>query len=177
MILVISDDTNQNVGQNIYKELCNKKINADYISLSNLEIKPCYSCGGCTYKSYGKCIVRDDSDIILPKLLKAKVCLIVTPLMWGTYSHKTKRMLDKICVIGNRQYSVVRGELVKGIQGNIQRFYGVGIKDRCSTEEKSSFLKLLDENINIMNISGGSFVVDNAVSHSDISKIVGEISG
>jgi len=176
MITIISDDANQNIGQRIYKELCSKKIEVEYISISDADIKPCYSCGGCTYKTYGKCVVRDDGDKIYPKLISADVWLIVTPIMWGTYSYKTKRMVDKLCVIGDRHYSVVRGEIVKAMQGNIKKLYAVGIKDDCSTEEKSAFSKLVAENINIMNLSGGSFVVDSDVDDCDILKMAEEIS-
>lgn len=176
MITIISDDANQNIGQRIYKELCSKKIEVEYISISDTDIRPCYSCGGCTYKTYGKCVVRDDGDKIYPKLIGADVWLFVTPIRWGTYSFKTKRMLDKLCVIGDRHYSVVRGEIVKSMQGNIKKLYAVGIKDDCSTEEKFAFSKLVAENINIMNISGGSFIVDSDVGEGDTLKIAEEIS-
>lgn len=176
MITIISDDAKQNVGTRIYKELSSKNIDVEYISVSEAEVKPCYSCLGCTYKTYGKCVIRDDGDLIYPKLIAADKWLLVTPLMWGAYSHKTKRVLDKVAVIGDRHYYVKHKELVKGMQGNIKKFYAIGIKDDCSAEERNVFSDLVAENINIMNISGNSFVVNHDVSDSDILKISKEIS-
>lgn len=176
MIVILSDDAKQNVGMRIYKELCNKNIESEYISVSEAEVKPCLSCGGCTDKTYGKCVVRDDGDKIYPKLLKADIWILVAPLMWGSYSFKMKRVLDKVALIGDRHYFVKHGELVKKMNGNIKKFYGIGVKDNCNTKEKDVFSHLVAENINIMSIAGDSFVVDSDISDNDVLKITKEVS-
>jgi multimeric flavodoxin WrbA len=172
---MLCDDTNQDVGQRIYQELCSRKIEAEYISISNADIKPCYSCGGCTNKTYGRCVVRDDGDTIYPKLISSDVWLIVTPLMFGCYSFKTKRVLDKCGLIGDRHYYVIRGELVKKMQGKLRKIYAIGVMDDCSVDEKTLFTNLVAENTKIMNVLGGSFVVGSRISDVDISDLVKEI--
>jgi multimeric flavodoxin WrbA len=177
MIVIISDDEKQNVGLRIYKELSSKNIEVSYICASEADVKPCYSCDGCTDKTFGKCVVRDDGDKIYPKLLRADVWVFITPLMWGTYSFKTKRVIDKLAVIGNRYYYVKDKELVKGVQGNVKKIYAIGVKDYCSTKEENVFFGLVAENFNIMGITGNSFIVSHNVGDYDLSNIAKEVAG
>ncbi len=177
MITIISDDKEQKVGQRIREVLQRKGIETEYVSVSNADIKPCYGCGGCTYKTYGKCVIRDDTDEIFAKLIRSEVMLLVTPVTWGSYSYQIKKFMDKCAVIGDRHYYIVKGEIVKGIQGDIKRLYAVGVKEECSKEEKDTFRGLVAENINIMNINGNSCVIGNYPSDQDISDIIEGMAG
>lgn len=176
MITILSDDTSQMVGEQLYRNLCEKNVEAEYIAIGNLNVGPCYSCGGCTDKTYGKCIHRDDCDVIFPKLIHSDVMVIVTPVVWGSYSFKTKRVFDKCAVIGDRHYYVKNGELVKGKLGHIHGFYAIGVKNDCREEEQIIFKNLVAENIKIMNIKGNAYVVDQDVSGDYIDRIVEEMS-
>lgn len=160
----------------MYQGLCAKVVEAEYISIADVNVEPCYACGGCTDKTYGKCIVRDDGDRILSRLIRSDIMVLVTPVIWGSYSFKTKRVFDKCPVIGDRHYHVKNGELLKGMLGHNHYFYAIGVKDNCSEEEKDVFKNLVAENIKIMDINGNSYVVDNDDSEDIILKIVEEIS-
>lgn len=162
MITILSDHTRQEVGKRLDIKLRERKIATELISLTNLNVGPCYSCGGCTDKTYGQCIHRDDADIILPKLMRTDVLVMVTPVKWGSYSFKTKRVFDKCAVIGDRHYYCKNGELVKGSIGRIHTFVAIGVKDQWMDDEKSVFKNLVDENIKIMNIKGSVYMVDDS---------------
>jgi len=176
MITILSDDTNQNIGKRVYEGLCERDAEAEYISLDDVNVGPCFSCGGCTDKTYGKCIHRDDGDSIFGRLARSNIMVWVSPVTWGSYSFKTKRVLDKCALIGDRHYYVKNKELVKKMADNIQGFYGIGIKDHCSDEEKQTFENLVAENIKIMSVNGNAHVLGNNVSEECIMKIVEEIS-
>ena len=104
MILILSDDTSQKVGEKLLQNLKYKNMLVEMISVADRKVGPCYSCGGCIDITYGKCIHRDDADIIFPKLMHSDVMVMVTPVKWGNYSFKTKRVFDKCAVIGDRHY-------------------------------------------------------------------------
>lgn len=176
MITIISDDAKQDVGKQLFQEFLHKGINAEYISITDVNVKPCYSCGGCTYKTFGKCVVRDDGDWIYPKLIRSDKVLVVTPIAWGSYSFQTKRVMDKIALIGDRYYHVKKKEIVKSMQGDLKALYAVGIKDNCSKEEKEVFKGLVAENIKIMDIQGNYYVTNSKVDNNEIIKMVEEIS-
>jgi Multimeric flavodoxin WrbA len=137
MITILSDHTE--VGERLNKKLRDGKIETEFISLTDLDVGPCYSCGGCTDKTYGQCIHRDDADIILPKLMKTDVLVMVNPVKWGSYSFKMKRVFDKCAVIGDRHYYCKKGELVKGKIGRVHTLVAIGVKDQWKNDEKSAF--------------------------------------
>lgn len=176
MITILSDHTNQNVGEKLYAYLNKKSILSEFISVADLNVNPCYSCGGCTDKTYGKCIDRDDADRILPKLIHSEVMVIITPVKWGNYSFKTKRIFDKCAVIGDRHYYQKNGELVKGKIGNIRTFIAVGVKDQWLNGEKEAFQNLVAENIKIMNIKGRAYLIDNGSLDGCFEAIAKELS-
>ena len=99
MITILSDDTNQNIGKRVYEGLCKRDAEAEYISIDEVNVGPCFSCGGCTDKTYGECIHRDDGDWIFGRLVRSNIMVWVTPVTWGSYSFKTKRVLDKCALI------------------------------------------------------------------------------
>lgn len=175
MITIISDDEKQNIGHELLEELCEKGIAAEYVSLTGAEVEPCLNCAGCTYITHGKCVTRDDADWILPKLINSEVMLFVTPITWGSYSFRMKRLFDKCALIGDRYYYVKDKELVKRMQGKIKDLYVLGVKDNCSPKEASVFKSLVAENILIMSLDGGSYVVDNHTNKDLIRKIVEEM--
>jgi len=162
MVTILSDHTRQEVGERLDSKLRERKIATQFISLTDLNVGPCYSCGGCTDKTYGQCIHRDDADIILPKLMRTDVLIMVTPVKWGSYSFKTKRIFDKCAIIGDRHYYCKNGELVKGKIGQVHTFVAIGVKDQWRNDEKNVFKNLVEENIKIMNIKGSVYMVDDS---------------
>lgn len=173
MITILSDYTRQGIGERLERKLGERKIEAQLIALTDLQVEPCYSCGGCTNKTYGRCIHRDDADIILPKLMRTDVLVMVTAVKWGSYSFKTKRVFDKCAVIGDRHYYCKNGELVKGKIGRIHTFVAIGVKEEWVDQEKRAFKNLVEENIKIMNIRGRVYLVDDS-NISDCLETVAE---
>lgn len=172
MITILSDDKKQNLGKRLY-ELINKKgVETVYISSAGLNIKPCYSCGACSTKTYGRCILEDDMDPILRTLVRADKLILATPVTWGSYSADIKKILDRMAILGDSHYYVRKKELIKGMRCNMKSMYAIGVKDNCSSEERDDFCTLLQENVKIMNIQGKAFVVN---EQSELQSMVEEI--
>lgn len=160
MIAILSDDEKQNIGRNLYECLVSRGQEAEYISTAGLDIKPCYSCGSCSTKSYLKCAVKDDMEPILRRMIHAETWILVSPLTWGSYSSSLKKVLDRTCILGDTHYYVKKGELVKSMRCNVRRLFAVGVKDLCSEDERNAFSSLHHENITIMNVHGKALVAD-----------------
>ncbi|MEA4806358.1 MAG: NAD(P)H-dependent oxidoreductase [Acetobacterium wieringae] len=173
MITILSDYTRQEAGERLEQKLRERKIETELIAIADLYVDPCYSCGGCTNKTYGQCIHRDDVDIILPKLMRTDVLVMVTPVKWGSYSFKMKRIFDKCAVIGDRHYYCKNGELVKGKIGRVHTFLAIGVKAQWVDAEKRAFKNLVEENIKIMNIRGRAYLADDS-NLSDCLETVAE---
>jgi Multimeric flavodoxin WrbA len=89
MITIVADEGNGQIGAELFRELSRRDVEGEYISLEGVQVKPCISCGGCTYKTYGRCVTRDDGDWIYPQIIKADVLIFVTPITYGSYSLKS----------------------------------------------------------------------------------------
>jgi multimeric flavodoxin WrbA len=177
MITIIADENNCDIGRKLQEGFLTKHLESNFISLENVEVKPCYSCGGCTYKTYGECVFRDDDDWILRKIIKSDTLILVTPVTFGSYSFKVKRVFDKFGLIGDRHYQVINRELVKGgIQGELKNIFAVGVKDNCKLDEKAAFEALVRENLIITTALGKSYVVNTNISNETINRMVEEMS-
>lgn len=172
MITIISDDKKQSTGKRVFELMKSKGIDVEYISTVGLNVKPCYSCGGCSTKTHGKCVINDDMDAILRKLIRTDKLVLISPVTWGSYSSDIKKVFDRSSILGDAYYYAKKGELVKGMRSNIKQLFAIGVKANCREEEKEVFHKLIYENVKIMNISGNSFIVE---QESEILPVVEEI--
>ncbi len=161
MIVIIADEGKHQIGLELQQTLLTHGVQVEYISLENVNVKPCVSCGGCTYKTYGKCIVRDDGDWIYPKVIGAEAVFFVSPITFGSYSFKIKRVFDKFALIMDRHYMIEQNELVKaGMKGKQFKFFVLGMNENCLEEEIKVFKRLHQENIVITRGTGKVFIID-----------------
>ncbi len=134
MILIISDTDSEDIGRSLFDYYQNKGVSAKIISAGNRNIAPCYGCEGCTYKTYGTCVVRDDMDEILPEIMGADVLVFCSPLVWGGFSYDVKKIIDKLALVGDRFYRVRKGELTKGTISAMKKIAGVVWNNNPSTK-------------------------------------------
>lgn len=166
MITIISDDAYERP-QDTTREA--------YFNLRDMDIQPCYSCGGCTYKTYKKCVVRDDMDKVIPKLLISRSMIIITRVVFGGYSFAAKRMMDKFALVGDQHYHInSNGELVKGLKQNQStlNIYAIGIIDKGNDAQAATFKRLFRETINITGAHGDVYTATDTAAVNDLIKEV-----
>ena len=177
MITILADDSRHDAGKLIKQAIDTIGHEADYISLADVMVKPCLNCGACNYKSYSKCVFRDDDDCILSKIAKADAVIVVTPILFGGYSVKTKRVLDKLGLVMDRHYFVVKGELTKGgMPGRPFRYFAVGVQDTANEMESKAFCNLVHETITITRGKGKACTYIPGQSAHVLEEIVREAS-
>jgi len=157
MITVLADKIANDLGQSVYQKIIKTGRDIKYFDLENMEVGPCYSCGGCKGKTYGRCVVRDDADLILPYVLRSDTIIMFTSIVFGSYSFQAKRALDKLHLIA-RYYYYHDGELKRGKPSGI-KYYVIGIHDGVDMEDIQAFKQLVNENINILSWSGKAIVM------------------
>lgn len=176
MILIISDNKEENFGNQLYEYYKQKNEDVELVSVSNLDIKPCYACGACTQKTYLKCVVRDDMDNIIPLLMKCEKLIYTSPLIWGGFSYIIKKVVDKMALTGSVFYKEKNKELVKGTISNMKILIGIGITDNISDKERTSFKHLLKEIANIIDIKYLAKVFSNDFTVQDVEKLALEVN-
>lgn len=176
MIVIIADGREENIGRALYRYYKEKSEGVELVSVSGLDIKPCYGCDGCTYKTYGKCVVRDDMDSIVPKLMYGDTIIFTSPLVWGGFSYSVKKAIDKMALIGDRFYYVKNKELVKGTISNMKKIIGIGVGDKVSDQEQRTFENLIKEIGIILDIKYMGKVIHTAFTGEDVEKLAMEVS-
>ena len=87
------------VGDNFAKGLIRAGVQVEEIMLIKHKINHCLGCYTCWTKTPGKCVHRDDMDLILPKVKEADFIVIATPLYIFQVTGLVKDFLDRIIPI------------------------------------------------------------------------------
>ncbi|NLJ71215.1 MAG: flavodoxin family protein [Clostridiaceae bacterium] len=175
MIVIISDDSRGNWGMALEEAIIHTETQVVCFAANTLDIKPCAACGSCSGKTFGRCIIQDDMQQLLPKIAGCQSLVLVSPIVFGGVSYHIKKMIDRISVLGDPRYHMKNGELVKGIRVKNMNYYMVGIMDDLHETERSAFLFFHKENCNIMNVKGQAFILDSISNKDSLEKIVQEI--
>lgn len=172
MIAIIADDGYHSTGRRLADALEKACGNVAYFSSPELDTKPCYGCGSCSAKTYGRCVQKDDMDTVLAATGQCSAWVLVSPVVFGSYSFQIRKVHDRTCTLGDRHYSISNGEMVKGMNGRDgTRFYAVGVYDGDNAQEGDAFKALHAENIRIMNCGGEAFVIGSQASDAAIETI------
>jgi multimeric flavodoxin WrbA len=89
----------------------------EIFSLHRMDIRPCDACDTC--KETGVCVLKDDMQMLYPKLQEAEAIVIASPIYWFTMSAQTKLFIDRWYALESSQ-----GNALKGKQFGIILTYG-----------------------------------------------------
>jgi len=78
--------------------------------LHGMNIKPCTACGGCRKKTHVDCVIKDDMQVLYPKLRSADVIVIASPIYWFTFSAQTKLFIDRWYGLGSDEGYALAGK-------------------------------------------------------------------
>ncbi len=176
MITILADESSSQIGRQLYHILNAAEEQAAYIALEHVDIKPCISCRGCLTQTYGKCVVRDDGDVIYPQILQSDVLVLVSPLTFGGYSFSMKRVIDKFGLLMDEHYDVVDKELTKkGKRGRQFKLFCIAYSAQHDQEEANTFRTLVRETLWITKGSGKAYVTGVAVDGETLQSIAEEV--
>lgn len=77
--------------------------------LHNMHIEPCDHCDNCQ-EADGVCIIKDDMQILYPKLRQADAIVIASPIYWFTISAQMKLCIDRWYALETSQGNQLRGK-------------------------------------------------------------------
>lgn len=70
-------------------------VSIEEIDVSTAHIEPCKGCFCCWTATPGKCVIQDDMQTILPKILEADIIVWSFPLYYFGMPSKVKALLDR----------------------------------------------------------------------------------
>jgi multimeric flavodoxin WrbA len=78
--------------------------------LNGMNIKPCQGCRRCQKENAKGCVIKDDMQILYPKLKEADAVVIASPIYWFNISAQTKLFIDRCYAIGVGDRNVFTGK-------------------------------------------------------------------
>jgi multimeric flavodoxin WrbA len=174
--VIISDNRVGNWSRTLREAVLHTGTHVVRFTVNKLDIKPCTACSSCSGKTYGRCVIQDDMQKVLPKIAACRALVLISPVIFGGVSHHIKKVMDRMCALGDPRYYMNNGELVKGMSGQTMNYYMVGVGDKLSEAERSAFFALHKENRIIMNVEGSAFILDSRTDNASIEAIAKEIA-
>lgn len=86
-----------------------------------LDIKPCLGCMSCFMKTPGKCVQKDDVNMLLSKLAESDVWVFSTPLYWNTVSGPLKNLIDRMTPLSDTFLEVRHGHSAHPLREEVKR--------------------------------------------------------
>lgn len=116
----------ESIGQGLQKE----DIEVEIIHLFDYQVEDCRGCERCLRE--GNCIIDDDMENLMDKLINADGLIISSPVYMGTVSGRLKTFLDRTCVWFHRPQLVGKPALT------VATTAGSGLKSTLKYLEKVS---------------------------------------
>lgn len=165
MNIVILDGFNEiSIMENILIDnLKNSNHTYHYYKINDFDILPCSSCGSCNEVTPGKCLLKDDHEIIIEKIALCDSLVFLTPIKYGGYSSSLKKILDRLMTIGTPFYCVKNGVLLHKMRYEIKNLLTIGEIDKSlyyANQSINSFNLLSSRNALNMNLEVDTFIYD-----------------
>lgn len=122
-------------------------LESEVFPLTEMNIKPCRSCGSCGFKTPGKCILKDDMEPIFRALARCDVFAFLTPIRYGGFSSHLKKAVDRLMFNLTPFYYVNKeGHLLHPMRYGKKQIIGIGMLEKEQAGAMENFQRLLANN-------------------------------
>lgn len=80
------------------------------VYLRDLEIKTCTGCWDCWVKTPGKCVAKDDMEVVYRSFLQSDLVIFLAPMVMGFPSSLMKKVNDKLIPLVHPYITLVEDE-------------------------------------------------------------------
>jgi multimeric flavodoxin WrbA len=115
------------------------------IDLSQARVRHCLGCGGCTHKTPGRCVVKDDMQDFLPRIVASGLLVLATPIVFGQHHPALKQVVDRFGPLASPNFTMRQGELHHQMR-YLRRpmLLGVGLYDNGADKQGEGFARLIE---------------------------------
>jgi multimeric flavodoxin WrbA len=175
-IVILNGIEDQNIISDTLVDMIKERGGASVsFNLGNMEILPCRSCGACSIKSPGRCVVRDDAHEILKAIARADTFIMLTPIRFGGYSSCLKKMVDKFMLLGLPLYTVKHGHLLHPNRYGSKHIIGIGVYDGKERHREKSFKRLVKNNALNLQCTHEAFVLKPSEDNQELKRQIIDI--
>jgi len=114
-VLIINsggDDSDINtIVRDLRDKLASKGAETGELILRDMKYSPCRGCFNCWVKTPGRCVFKDDGDILCREVLHCDYVIIASPVIMGYPSAMAKNALDRIIPLIHPYLEDIDGEV------------------------------------------------------------------
>lgn len=116
-------------------------------TLRDEKISYCIGCFGCWVKSPGECIIDDDNHAISSAVINSDLYILLTPVVFGSYSSELKRMLDHTIPLILPFFQRINGEVHHAPRYHrYPDLLGIGVQSTPNPSQAAIFRSLVERN-------------------------------
>lgn len=110
---LLIDTTRLHSGTEILQEIekAGSGKNYERIDTTDMNISPCIGCNCCWLKTPGKCVIKDDYEQILIKMIAAEQIWLLADTKYGFVSYQAKNVIDRIMPMVTMYLKVKNGQM------------------------------------------------------------------
>ncbi len=129
-------------------------------TLRDHKIAYCIGCFGCWIKTPGECIVRDENQDIAQDVIQSDLLILLTPVVFGSYSAELKRMMDHMIPLLTPFFKRFNGKVHHQPRyDHYPAMIGLGIQQKHNPAQAAVFEALVARNaINFENTPSAAAV-------------------
>jgi multimeric flavodoxin WrbA len=167
-------ETEDNILEGI-REMLDNKDEVICFKLKDMKVSPCRSCGGCSFKSPGKCVINDDIHEIFRAIARCDTLVMFTPIRFGGYPSQLKKVVDKFMILALPTFTVKDGHLLHPSRYDTKLLVGIGMIKENSKEQEESFKTLVENNALNLQYEHSSFIVRPSDDIKNLEQKIGSI--
>ncbi len=99
------------VVRDLKNELAAKGAETGELILRDMKYSPCRGCFNCWVKTPGRCVFKDDGDVLCREVLHSDYVIIASPVIMGYPSAMAKNALDRIIPLIHPYLEDIDGEV------------------------------------------------------------------
>lgn len=143
----LTSEKNPEAEKILQSELKKKGWQYEIFTLGDMDIKPCASCGNCATNTPGLCPQKDGMDKILAKWVQSQLVILITPISFGGYHSRLKKVIDRLLPLKTAFFTVHRTELHhENRYKPMPSLMTVGIMGEENYQEQKTFRNVTERN-------------------------------
>lgn len=155
-------------------------IEVAHFQLKDMNLLPCSSCGSCGLITPGKCVLKDDIEVVMKAISNAQGMVFITPIRFGGYCSTLKKVIDRFMLLGLPLYIYEKGHLLHPTRYDLKWLIGIGIDEKQKIDQIKSFEKLVSHNALNMSVKHKTLIVNSegctTTEPITLDKILKEVS-
>lgn len=109
-------------------------------------VKHCIGCFGCWIKEPGRCVIKDRADEVIPRMVKCRELILVSPILYGGYSQNIKAVLERCIGYILPYFRIANGRMRHKLRYKNPFSLGVYFYGECDEDEKDIAERLVKAN-------------------------------